>query len=197
MRRVLICLSFLLTLAACGAEPVWAPEEDVQRAIYHHGGPPTITLFTMINNRSGEGGHSSLMINGSQRLMFDPAGTWWHRTVPERNDVHFGITPRILDFYIDYHARETYHVVIQTIEVSPEVAELALRQVQNYGAVNKAFCANSVSAVLGSLPGFETIRGTYFPLKIMRRFAELPGVKTETVYDNDSDDNKGVLAAQN
>ena len=51
-----LLLALLLPLAACGAKSVYAPEAEVQRAIYRAEGPPSITLFTMINNRSGEGG---------------------------------------------------------------------------------------------------------------------------------------------
>ncbi|RMH41173.1 MAG: hypothetical protein D6688_11820 [Alphaproteobacteria bacterium] len=186
-----------LGLAACGAEPVWAPDDAVAAAAYHHDGPPSITLITAVNNRSGEGGHSALLINASQRVMFDPAGTWWHRTVPERNDVLYGMTPTMLSFYIDYHARSTYHLVIQEKEVPPEVAELALARAEAFGAAPKAFCSRSVSAVLQGLPGFETIPHSFFPVRTMKAFAKLPGVRTSYVYDDDADDNKVVLTTQN
>lgn len=196
MRRFLLCLLFPLVLTACTAESVLAPEEQVRAAAYHADGPPSLTLFTMVNNRSNEGAHSGLMINGSQRVIFDPAGSWWHRTVPERNDVLFGITPQMLKFYIDYHARETYRVVEQTVVVSPEVAEQALRLVQGHGAVSKAMCANATSGVLRQLPGFESIPHSYFPGKIMKAFGKLPGVTTQVTYDDDADNNKAVLTSQ-
>ncbi|KAJ56120.1 hypothetical protein ACMU_10210 [Actibacterium mucosum KCTC 23349] len=197
MRRALIIAALPLFLAACGAESVYAPEEQVQAAVYRDAGPASLTLFTMINNRSGSGAHTGLMINGSQRVIFDPAGSWWHRTAPERNDVHFGMTPTMVEFYIDYHARETYRVERQTVQVSPEVAEMALQLVQAYGAVPKAMCANSTSAILRQLPGFENVPQTWFPNKIRDAFAELPGVQTVVIrQDEDSDDNSGILTAQ-
>lgn len=196
MRRLLIALALPLLLAACGADSVWAPDEAVTRAAYRQPGPPTITLMTMISNRSGAGGHSALMINGSQRVIFDPAGSWWHRAAPERHDVHFGITPTMLDFYIDYHARETYHVVMQTVIVPPEVAQHALAVVQANGAVNKALCGQSVSRVLRQVPGFESIPSTMRPKTIMEAFARLPGVTTEKVYDDDPDENEDILREQ-
>ena len=186
MRRFLLCLLLPLALAACGAEPKWAPDADVQRAYYHLPGPATITLFTAINNRSGEGAHSGLMISGGERILFDPAGTWWHQSVPERNDVHYGITPGIEQWYINYHARETFHVVKQEIVVSPEVAALAAQKAKAYGAVPKAMCANSVSTILGGLPGFEGLGHSYFPGRLMRKFGELPGVHEEYYFDNDN-----------
>lgn len=197
MRRTLLCLALPALLAACGgAEPVWAPDEAVERAVYRHDAPPSITLFTMINNKTGGGGHSAMMVNASQRVIFDPAGTWWHRNAPERNDVHYGITPQRLKFYKDYHARETYHVVMQTRQVSPEVAEKALQLVQGYGAVPKAACGRATSSILGQLPGFETVPASMYPKRIMAGFAELPGVTTETIFDDDPDNNTAVLAAQ-
>ena len=85
-------------------------------ARYEHVGPTSVTLYTVLSTRSGAGAHAGLLINGSERVLFDPAGTWRHPKLPERNDVHFGITPKMVDFYIDYHARETYDVVEQTID---------------------------------------------------------------------------------
>jgi len=196
MRNLLLVFMLPVFLAACGAEPKWAPDVDVQQAIYRHNGPTSITLFTVISNRSNAGAHAGLMINGSQRILFDPAGTWWSPSIPERNDVHFGITPRVLSYYIDYHTRETFHTVMQTIEVSPEVAEAAIRAVQVHGAAPKAYCTQSITTVLQALPGFEGIKTTFYPKKAMQQFSRIPGVKEHTVYDDDADDNSGLLLAQ-
>ena len=196
MRRLVIVLALPLFLAACGAEPVWAPDEAVARARYVSGEEPSITLFTVVRKRGGEGEHSGLMINGSQRVLFDPAGTWHHSTVPERNDLFYGITPRMRAFYIDYHARETYDVVEQRVPVSAEVAELAIRKAEAYGAVNKAFCGNSVSDILNGLPGFESIPRSFFPSKIMQKFGKLPGVTEKIHVDGDPDNNTGILLIQ-
>ncbi len=195
MRRFLAALLLPLLLANC-AEPVWAPDEAVARAHYRSAEPPSITLFTVIRKLGGEGAHSGLMINGSERVIFDPAGTWTHPTAPERNDVHFGMTPTMVKYYIDYHARSTYDVYEQTVQVSPEVAEQAIRLVLNNGAVMKAMCGRSVSAVVHDIPGFESVSGTYFPGKLMREFGQLPGVVTVKHSDADADNNKALLAQQ-
>ncbi len=197
MRKFFLVLLLPLFLAACGAEPIWAPDAEVARANYRFDGPTKLTLFTVINNRSNSGAHSALMINASQRVIFDPAGTWKHHSIPERNDVQYGITPRVLEYYVDYHARTTYRVVMQEIEVSPAVAEMALRLVQANGAVPKAYCARSLSSILRQLPGFESIKVTFFPKRIMRDFAKIPGVKERVIYDNDDDDHSALLTAQN
>lgn len=197
MRKLLLGLLLPLLLAACGgAEPKWAPDADVARVRYHHNGPPSITLFTVISNRSGSGAHAGLMISGTQRVLFDPAGTWWSPSIPERNDVHYGITPHVLSYYIDYHTRVTYHTVMQTVEVSPEVAEMAIRAVEAHGAVPKAHCAKSITSILRTLPGFEGIKETYYPKKLMAQFSRIPGVVEHTVYDDDEDDNSGLLKEQ-
>lgn len=196
MRGALILVLLPLFLAGCGAEPVWAPDEQVEAAVYRDASPTSITLFTMVNNRSNEGAHSGLMINASQRVIFDPAGSWWHRTAPERNDVHYGFTPTMQQFYTDYHARETYRVVMQTVEVPPEVAEQALARVEAYGAVPRAMCGISTSRVLKGLPGFEDMPSRLYPGRIMNAFAKLEGVETEVIYQEDADDNASVLAAQ-
>lgn len=189
-------MGLVVVLAACGAEPVWAPEEDVRAKTYSAGGPATLTLITVINNRSGSGGHTGLIINGSQRVVWDPAGTWWSPNAPERNDLHYGMTDHLVDVYVDYHTRETYHTVLQEIEVPREVAEKAIREAATYGAVPKAACSVSTGQILRSLPGFENLKTSYFPVKTMEAFAALPGVKTRKVYDNDPDDNSAKLPSR-
>jgi hypothetical protein len=197
MRRILICLSVLLALAACGsAEPKWASDEAVARAHYVHGAPSTITLFTVLATRDGSGAHAGLLINGSERVMFDPAGTWHHPNLPERNDVHFGMTPKMVAFYIDYHARETFDVIEQTIEVSPGIAELVMQRAKDYGAVPKAQCTVAISSILRGVPGFEGLPGTWYPKKLMTAFGKLPGVKSRRITDDDADNNHGVLLVQ-
>lgn len=195
MRRLLIALVLPLFLANC-AEPVWAPDEAVARARYVSDEGPSITLFTVVRKLGGEGAHSGLMINGSQRVMFDPAGTWYHPTVAERNDLHYGITPRMKQFYIDYHARETYDVYEQRVPVSAAVAELAIQRAAANGAVGKALCGNAISDILRGIPGFEGVSKTFFPNKIMRAFAEIPGVVTVVHTDQDADNNTTVLTTQ-
>ena len=198
MRRFLTSLGLVAALAAlgaCGADNVYAPDEHVEAVRYTHEGPPTITLFTVISNRSGAGAHSGLMVSGSQRVLFDPAGTWRHPHLPERHDVHFGINDAAVEFYVDYHARVAYHVVRQDIAVSPEVAEMALRLVQENGPVAKAMCSTSITAILRQLPGFESIPQNPFPKKPMLAFGKLPGVVETITYDDDPEEN-GYLLVQ-
>ena len=193
MRRILIALFPLFLLAACGAEPMWAPDADVQRAEVYWDGPKSVTLVTVISNRNGSGAHSGLLINASQRVIFDPAGTFKVPGMPERNDVLFGLTDVRKEIYLDYHARVTYHVVTQEVAVSPETAELLLQKVENNGAVNKAYCANSISSLLSTVPQFSTIHRTFFPVSLMKEFSHIPGVVEKTIYDDDADDNRYVL----
>lgn len=196
MRNLLLVLILPLLLAACGADKIYAPDADVARARYVSGEPPSITLFTVVRKSTGEGAHAGLMIDGSQRILFDPAGTWYHPSVPERYDVKYGITPQMRLFYIDYHARETYDVYEQRIPVTAEVAEIAIRRAEAYGAVNKGFCSIGVTGVLRGVPGFESIPRTFFPGQVRRAFAKLPGVVETKHVDGDPNDNSGVLMVE-
>ena len=65
MRHLILALCAATLLGGCAAERVWAPDEAVARAAYRHDGPPRLTLFTMINNRTGAGAHTSLMVKPS------------------------------------------------------------------------------------------------------------------------------------
>jgi hypothetical protein len=196
MLRLTFAFVALLGLAACGAQSVWAPEAEVQAARYSSGEPTYITLYTVISTGSGSGAHSAILVNGSERVIFDPAGTWHHPRLPERNDVHFGMTDKALAFYVDYHSRVTYNVIEQKIMVSPEVAEHVLRLVKDYGAVPKAMCTNATSSILRATPGFESMPATWYPKKLSDAFGQLPGVTSRTITDDDDDSNHGVLLVQ-
>lgn len=195
IKKALALLAFV-ALSACGAaEPIWAPQSEVNRATYVHGGQPSLTLFTVISNGSGSGAHTGLMVNApSQRALFDPAGTFQHPHLPERNDVHYGMTNEAVDFYVDYHARVTFHVVEQTVPVSPQVAELALSRIQSYGAVPKAQCAASTSEILAGLPGFEDVPRSMFPKKLMDYFDTRAGVSRDVTYDDLPSENGTIQA---
>ena len=110
-----------LLAAGCGAPSVWADDEFIERVTYRHSGPTALTLFTMKNVGTKNGAHTGLMVNASQRVIFDPAETFAHPSLAERNDVIYGISPTVLDFYRTYHARSTYFVVEQYVEVSPRL----------------------------------------------------------------------------
>lgn len=193
--RHLFLLVVLLGLAAC-AQPKWAPEEQVQAARYVAGPPTYITLYTVVNKRNGSGAHSAILVNASERVIFDPAGTWYHPQLPERNDVTFGMTDKAINFYIDYHTRVTYDTIEQKVLVSPEVAELVLQRVKAYGAAAKGTCTIATSGVLRGVPGFESLPSTWFPKALSREFGKLPGVTTRVITDEDADDNTGVLLLQ-
>lgn len=197
MMRVSFAVLALALLTACGAgggsSKPDAPDSAIQAARYVPAGPPSVTLFTVVNNRSGSGAHSGLLISGSEQVLFDPAGSFNHPRLPERGDVHYGMNDRMVAFYIDYHARETYRVIEQKITVSPEVAQLVMARAKARGAVPQAYCANSISGILNEVPGFETVGNTFFPNTLSDRFAGLPGVTTRVITDDDADDNHGVL----
>jgi hypothetical protein len=196
MLRLMLSLVALLGLTACGAPSVWAPDDQVEAARFVAGAPTYVTLYTVVNKTSGAGAHSAILVNGSERVIFDPAGSWSHPRLPERNDVHFGMTDKALAFYIDYHARRTYNVVEQRIEVSPEVAEQVLANVKAYGAVPKSLCTDATSSILRATPGFESLPATMFPKQLSNAFEDLPGVTTRLITDDDDDSNHGILLVQ-
>ncbi|GAB4267662.1 MAG: hypothetical protein Kow0013_17790 [Pararhodobacter sp.] len=180
----LMVLALLAFVAACTKPAVWAPEEDVIAARYVHDGPTEIALFNVINNESGFGEHAALMINASERVLFDPAGTWTHPASPERHDVHFGFDDAQLFRYTYYHARRTHHVRIQTLEVPPATAEYILRLAQQAGPVPDAQCARSIGTILRQVPGFEWIEVSWYPNDLSDQFATIPGVTEERVYSD-------------
>lgn len=176
-----------LFLTACdyGTPDQFASKNHVEKYTYSSNEPPSLTLLTMINNKSGLGGHSSLLITGSQTVMYDPAGRWESSTVPEQHDFLYGFTPEALKRYKSFHARKTHHVVLQKVYVSPEIAEQAIVASKAQGRAKDATCAINTIAILHKLSGFEGLKRTFFPATLKDRFGELDGVVTETYYEND------------
>ena len=86
---VLLGFLTLPALAGCGinAEAVWAPEEAVARSRYSAPIPSYLALVTVRNEGDGQGAHTALLINASERVLFDPFGGWTDSPVPERNDL--------------------------------------------------------------------------------------------------------------
>ena len=207
LRRIAAAAALVL-LAACSAEEVGAPPGEIVRAAYVTGEAPSLTLVTVINERSGNGAHTALVVNGSQRVVFDPAGTFNEpvnnpanraggdaRVMVERGDVLYGMTPRYYDAYIDYHTRETFRTIEQTVRVSPEAAERALALVQSNGPASKATCALSTGRILRQVPGFEGFPASWYPKRAMSAFGAYPGVVTTVHRDGDPDDNAAKRAA--
>jgi len=178
----------LLGLAACADPPIWDSDIEVSRATYVPPGPATVTLITSINTRNNSGAHSALLIGGAQRLLFDPAGSWHNPGIPERHDVLFGMSPGYMDLYIAFQSNGVFEVRTQTVEVSAAVAAELSRAVQAYGPVAPAFCNRAVTDVLRQTPGFESIQANFFPLNTMEQFAQLPGVRGQTIIGTTGDE---------
>jgi hypothetical protein len=184
-----------LVLAGCTGQSVIAPPEDIARVAYHHDGPPALTLITVKNVGTENGAHTGLMIAASQRVIFDPAGSFGHPSIPENNDVLFGITPRVEAAYLSYHARLSFYAITQTVQVPPQVAEQALALARAYGPVAKANCARATVDILHQLPGFESLHFTLFPDNLEAQFARLPGVVRQEYREYDPDDNSALRGA--
>ncbi len=197
MRLFLILCALVLTVAGCAKPQTNADDATIAAVSYRDPGPKSLTLYTMINNRTGRGGHTSLIINASETVLFDPAGSFKADTVPERNDVLFGITPAVERAYRGAHARETFHVLIQKVQVSPQQAETAYRLALNNGPVPGTYCAKATIALLQQVPGFESLKSTFYPVKLSDQFAALPGVTSERYYEQDSADLQAGLRKSN
>jgi hypothetical protein len=186
---VLMLSAVLLSACAYGTKDQYASQTFIEKYSYVSKEAPSLTLMTMINNKTGAGGHSSLLINGSQTVMYDPAGRFRHSQVPERGDFLYGMNDQILQLYKSFHARSSHHVVSQKIYVSPEVAEMAIAASKKQGRAYDATCATNTIEILNQLPGFEEVKFTYFPAKLMRGFGELDGVITTKYYEDDEGQN--------
>lgn len=188
-KPVLAALTAVALLAGCSVDQ--SPDssiEAVQAAAYAPAGAPKMTLFTMVNNRTGAGGHTSLMIDGAQRVLFDPAGSFRDERVVERGDVLYGMTPGWVQAYKSAHARDSFHVVTQEVPLTAAQAEQAIRLIQANGSVPGAFCTNATTGILRQIDGFGGISQTFYPVRLMAQIETLPNVRTDRYYENDAGD---------
>ncbi|WP_170391808.1 hypothetical protein [Ruegeria arenilitoris] len=198
MFRILIACLLAVTVAGCAtSQRPQADQSEIVARSYRDPGPSTLTLYTMINTRTGSGAHTSLMISASERVIFDPAGSFRADVVPIKDDVLYGITPAVERAYRSSHARETHYARIQTIQVTPQQAEIAYQLAKQSGPVAGAYCANSTARLLQQVPGFEQIQTTFYPVKLSDQFGQIPGVVTTEYRENDSADLQAGLAANN
>jgi hypothetical protein len=197
-RRVFLLSVSAAALAGCTNDAPKIPDatpDRVANAVYRHDGPPEVVLYTMISNDSGSGAHTSMMINASQRVIWDPAGSFRNEKIVERGDVVFGVTPPMEDVYRRFHARKTFHVVVQRMALTPEVAEGLLQRALVAGNQQPANCAASTARLMNATPGFPKVPQTYFPKTLAEAFGALPGVTTRRFYETDDPDRFKALAA--
>lgn len=182
--KFFIFLFVSLSLTGCVTKKIsWAPSNTIKSVTFKNNDPASITLLTMINNNTGFGGHSALLINAGERILFDPAGTFFHPQIPERHDVLYGISDAALEKYVDYHARPSIHVVLQKIEVDPKIAQEIRKQAENYGPVQDMMCSLAISDILGKNKIFKSIPKSIFPKNMMKSFSNLKVDKTTIIYD--------------
>lgn len=186
----LIAVLTLVLLSAC-ADPSSDPVEKINSARYVNPEPPSITLLTMVNEDGDFGEHSAILINASQQVLYDPAGSFRDDRLARSRDVHYGVTPYLEAYYKSYHARYGYYVVAQKVMVTPEIAETIFQRAVAEGTTGQLRCGVAASSVLNGVPMFSSIPTTYFPGKIRDAFANIPGVSTSYVYENDRGKNYG------
>ena len=195
LRALLLTVFAALTLAGCGTNnPPPADPAAVARAAYVHSGPPQLTLLTVQSVASGSGAHTALMVNGAQRVLWDPAGSFRHPNVPEVNDLHYGITPNIERVYVDYHVRPDFFVTRQDLTVDAATANRLIALMRNHGAAPQATCTRSTSSMMREAGiGVGT---TWYPVSLMNDFAQLPGVTTQRIDTSNVDTRHNVVFGQ-
>jgi hypothetical protein len=184
MRLLPTALAAVLALSGCEFYTPATPDE-IARARHVSDEPPSITLMSMVNARSGKSAHVGLLINGSEQVLFDPAGTFTHPDLPRKGDVHYGMTPRFVDYYERYHARFDYYVEAQKVPVTRGEADRILADAEAHGKSMKMTCALAMAEILHPVPRFADAPVDVYPEALRAWFAGLPGVEDHYVTESD------------
>ena len=123
-------------------------------------------------------------------MLYDPAGTFTHPDLPRRGDIHYGMTPRYVDYYERYHARFDHFVEAQKVYVDRATADRILANAEAEGKMLKMACAVAVADVVKTEPPFQGVRSTFFPETVREDFARIAGVEDSYVYEMDVGKNK-------
>ncbi len=185
-KRLFIAFSLgaSLFLGACVNNSTYPAEEIASMRVVTEAAP-FVSLITMVNDKSGGGEHSALLINGSQQVLYDPAGSFRHSRVLRSDDMMYGMTPGLVDYYNSYHARFGYYVKIQKLEISRELADALIARAQAEGAVPKLTCSIATTNILSDFDMFASIGKTFLPGRQMRRFGALPGIEETIIREDD------------
>ena len=174
MRRALLALLAATALAGCEVYQPAAPEE-IARARYVSPEPPSVTLMSMVNSSSGRVGARRPPDQRLQQVLYDPAGTFTHPDLPRRGDIHYGMTPRFVDYYERYHARFEYFVETQKVAVGRATADQVIANAKAEGQTMKMLCAGSVADALQRVPPFQEVRTSFLPETLRADFARMAG----------------------
>lgn len=179
-----ILLGCLALAPGCAVE-VGASKQSLAAARHIAAEPPYVEVVSMVDRRDGRAAHTALVINASERVIYDPAGTFQHEDLAERGDIHYGATDRMVSYYERYHARFSHFVHVQRIPVTAQVADAVLRRAEAQGPSPKMFCTYHTIGVLNdSLPGVALER-SFFPEALRRQVADLPGVSDRYRVEED------------
>ena len=179
--RILAFLAVCLALSACAT----ADKDELASVAYRSDAPASATLVTVTAGEGGSGVHSALVINASERVIYDPAGTFSHPDTRRVGDVIYGVTDEVLDLFA-LHNADVWHVAtLQTAPLPPRAAETLLERARDNGGALPGFCAISVSEVIDGVPPLAAVEGSMWPGDLREDFAKLPGVRTVEVRDDD------------
>lgn len=170
------------------ARPQAASDEVIKKATYHSKNPPSVSLVTVNSHDifSRLGTHTALIVNASQQVIYDPAGTYKNTRAPSKYDLFYGASPDVIKSFIAYHIDNVSSVVVQTKEVPMAVAEALLKDIERQGPSRHSQCSKTVSNLLHKTPGFESINPSLLPFRTMRAFATLNGIKTLEYHDKNN-----------
>ncbi|MBK5928932.1 hypothetical protein, partial [Rhodobaculum claviforme] len=185
--RAAVLVAVLLGLAGCGggAKRAAAPDPVPERLHHTATGPAEVTLLTVFNSRTDMGDHAALLITGSQRVIYDPAGSFDLDGVPRRHDVLYGVSPAVEQVYFGYHARATHHIMAQTLPLARAEADALIAEAEARAPATAGFCAIRAGSVLRTLPALAGLSSSPFPRTLSASFGAHPGVTTRRIDATD------------
>lgn len=175
VRRRLILSLCALPLAACAGTFNRISSADAEAARSPWAGAPEVILVTV--TLEGLGMHSGLVVAGSQRVVYDPAGGWDTPAPLEQGDLRYDMTPARMADYLGYHSRGGREVVLIRRPVPPPVADAAIAFAETRAPLPFGACAFGTSALLSRLPGFEPIVPMIGPRRLRSAFMQLDGAE--------------------
>jgi hypothetical protein len=180
-----------LLLAGCGgldpsADADLLQELRAETSYFPDNAPPSATLL-LSEHKGGSGAvHAALVITGSERVIYDPSGSFTHPDTRRLGDVVYGASDPVVEMFALHNADKDHDAMMRRIPLSAEEAEQMLARARSRGGAMPGYCAKSVADVMRAAPRFAAMRDTFWPSNVLEDFVQFGPVETRVVSDTDS-----------
>ena len=160
-----------VVVSGCAGVVFGRPGPNAPR--YAHNGPSRLRVAVFEVEPVGFMMHTGLIIHApDDRVLYDPGGFWRDPRATRRGDVTHGFNPDLEQSYLTrsslLSSPEIWTLHLWEADVPDAVALQAVQIAASRDPYCFGGCAYGVSSLLSALPGFEGVRSSFSPARLVR-----------------------------